>query len=511
MLGEILAEADPDSVPGSLVALGVPVRRHRGHTTRYKLSTSKGAAAIEFKRTAVSNGDLLQCLDRVSLEVQHSDANSVAIGTFRLNRDGDYREYELKEGLIYVDVAGLDSDSTCLVFCKRRHRAFYNIARPVPIGRVVSGSKVFYDLDITDRIEDFAPQAPADASTSLSFRRTTNLKTRISDGGTVVYSRVEAKLNGAAPRCADFLLKAVEGNVLNVAISSGSFMSVEGVRGVEIPERNPSERTRGCISIRNSGKEKGRFYFFKKTRPKAESHTVIGEITRGIVLVDLARSGDFLSVKINERIVNTIGMTQREAGRLLDSIGVVQERSGNTLDESIVVRQDPSTTLEIMSRGCVETIGLNKEMIAGIQLNEREAPHSVEFFRVATGLKSSLIGSLRVEYPYSRLVGAILLKADLSTVELPNLGPENVPTKLVRRGDIGITNFVKTRMGSIGIRVDPSREFGPTCESLESTNIIGRIVGESLDIILEADPGSDVFLTEAEKNPQSFAMSRRDS
>jgi UPF0288 family protein (methanogenesis marker protein 3) len=134
--------------------------------------------------------------------------------------------------------------------------------------------------------------------------------------------------------------------------------------------------------------------------------------------------------------------------------------------------------------------------LARIQLYDQAAPKSARLFRIASGMAFSRIGSLRVAYPYSPLVGAVLMINNPSAAGLGRIESENVPREGVHAGDIGMTNSVKERAGVIGIRVDGSKEFGPTCESLDSTNVVGRVVKGSIRIAKEAKEGEEVHLIE---------------
>ena len=502
-LGAVLSEANAFYEPGSTIAIGHRTKSLEPTSTKYQLITNRGSIVLEISRRNRQANAVLAKLAYALPSIQLSDANSLSIGPFDLQSKGTYKEFELDEGEIFLDASGMDAHRACLVLCKKRHRAYYSLVTSKPVGRIVAGKKTLLELTAKDKILGLSPFHIPDAALELSFQGTSDLQTMIDEEGTIVHSCVEVRLLDTSPDCADLFLHSIRGKSLMARMATGSFLSTDGLSGIQIIERNPTERGRGSISIRNEGKGQGQFYFFKRNRTKSASHTVIGEITKGMELVDFARERDLISIRANCQPIGTAGMTQIEAGNYLASLGITQLRDGSTSDQSVVVGQNPSTTLEILKRGSVETTGLDKDLIVRIRLDEDRAPNSIRYFRAATGLMFAPIGSLQIEYAYSQIVGAVLAKGNSSRVTCPTLHPENTPTSAVAQGEIGITNSVKERMGTIGVRIDRSREFGPTCEALEGTNIIGTLEKESIPIARMASQGSVIYVVETGEHPAS--------
>jgi UPF0288 family protein (methanogenesis marker protein 3) len=66
--------------------------------------------------------------------------------------------------------------------------------------------------------------------------------------------------------------------------------------------------------------------------------------------------------------------------------------------------------------------------------------------------------------------------------------PENKPSKMVREGEIGITNQAAKNAGLIGIKLEEDERYGPSGESFKATNIIGRLIDlEKLGMLKEGD------------------------
>jgi UPF0288 family protein (methanogenesis marker protein 3) len=57
-----------------------------------------------------------------------------------------------------------------------------------------------------------------------------------------------------------------------------------------------------------------------------------------------------------------------------------------------------------------------------------------------------------------------------------NIIPENTPATEVAAASLAITNDSRKGSGMVGVRLSKNREFGPTSEPFEGTNIIGRVL-----------------------------------
>jgi UPF0288 family protein (methanogenesis marker protein 3) len=56
------------------------------------------------------------------------------------------------------------------------------------------------------------------------------------------------------------------------------------------------------------------------------------------------------------------------------------------------------------------------------------------------------------------------------------LNPENMPKDEAPAAALAITNDSRKGAGLVGVRLSASKEFGPTSEPFEGTNIIGRVI-----------------------------------
>lgn len=494
-IASVLSQVNAYHVKGSIVAIGHGQRRNPVEMPRYRLSTNKGDVIFETSVENIGRHSFEGLMGSKSKLINVS-AKSVSIGPFVSCMSGRYQEYELLDGDIAMDNAGRGSGNSCLVISKGRHRAYYSLVPPVPVGRVLSGKKTVLALTPDDTVLGICRLPPSVQACMMAVRKATDLEVKITKEGTSVFTFAEATVNYSVPRCSELFLRASEGGIIRCELDTSTCLMADGLKGIRITGRNAVERKRGSISIRNDGKNSGKFYFYKRNRQGSVAHTVIGKITKGIELLDVAKAGDCASLLTNPRLIDCVGLTQNEAQDCLSSIQAGQTRRGDLADDAIVVEQRPAPTLWAKGLGSIETVGLPKERIVQIRLHEGSAPSSVRFFRAVTGLTYGMIGTLRIGLRYASMTGSVFLEGDVENAEVPNLDPENVPHGRVKPGDLGITNSIVSRVGTIGVRIDESEEYGPTCENLESTNIIGKVLGSSLNELRRGDKGQTVYISE---------------
>jgi UPF0288 family protein (methanogenesis marker protein 3) len=175
---------------------------------------------------------------------------------------------------------------------------------------------------------------------------------------------------------------------------------------------------------------------------------------------------------------------------VLERHGIKHIREGYAEDDGIVVEHYPATTLEIYKEGQVRCVGLPEDQILKVQLDEGSAPNSVRYFRRVTGLDLRRVGKLDVFFSTKEVV---LFKGDESLGR--SVMPENTPKGIVRSGEIGVTNSVKKFAGMVGIRLAESEKFGPTAESFDGTNLVGRVL-ENMGVLTGLREGKRVYMME---------------
>ncbi len=75
--------------------------------------------------------------------------------------------------------------------------------------------------------------------------------------------------------------------------------------------------------------------------------------------------------------------------------------------------------------------------------------------------------------------------------------PENSPVDEAPAAGLGITNDSRKGAGLVGVRLSANREYGPTSEPFDGTNMIGRIIDtEKLKKVKEREK---VYIREVRK------------
>jgi UPF0288 family protein (methanogenesis marker protein 3) len=104
-------------------------------------------------------------------------------------------------------------------------------------------------------------------------------------------------------------------------------------------------------------------------------------------------------------------------------------------------------------------------------LDDVSAPLSCAIFRQLTGLADHDAGVIPLFFKFDDV---FLFKPTVPpTVKII---PENMPTTEVPAASLAITNDSRKGSGMVGVRLSANREFGPTSEPFEGTNIIGRVL-----------------------------------
>ncbi len=126
-----------------------------------------------------------------------------------------------------------------------------------------------------------------------------------------------------------------------------------------------------------------------------------------------------------------------------------------------------------------------------VKLSDKD-PVSLHYFKKVTGLSHKPVGILKVQFTFE---GLPMLTFYGDEVRGKNLYPQD-PFKKVKRGDIGVTNQARPHHGLIGIRLQDSKEFGPTGEEPYGTNLVGKF-DDDLDRLLKDLKEEDiVYITE---------------
>jgi len=216
-------------------------------------------------------------------------------------------------------------------------------------------------------------------------------------------------------------------------------------------------------------------------------------VYNGMALLSYVGKGDRLTVVTDPPRILAVGMTQAEGERFLADAGIKVRRTGDASDDAIVVEQSPERTLEALDAGEVELFGVPKDRVFKVKLTDKDRI-SAGYFRKVTGLSHKPVGILKVQFTFEGLP-MVTFYGDEDRGK--NLYPQD-PFKRVKRGDIGLTNQARPHRGLIGIRLEDSKDYGPTGEEGYGTNIAGRFEDDLDRLMKDLNEDDTIYITEEE-------------
>ncbi|MDI9610269.1 MAG: methanogenesis marker 3 protein [Archaeoglobales archaeon] len=449
----------------------------------FKIQIGKGNITLK-----IENQELWKAIESKvqGLEIAWRTKRVLAFGPFSCDLKCSTVSHEYEPGEVVLSFAGGSMESAYLMFAVTRYPLTHCTISDGVVARVIEGLGVLRSLEIGEKIEKVEPVFGRKHSGGIRIRA--NKDEQLYEGDEI-YSQVSVDLRKDLPSASEYAMAVLERKNA-VEEFTNTFIRFEGLKGISIGEENPEKRIRGAVTIRRSGKNSGSVYFYLRDRMPHRDHCVVGFVESGIELLEVAQRGDKIKIVTNPSRIDLVGLTQAEAETLLAKRGLRQHREGDTEDHAVIVSQIPETSLEILSRGEVATFGVKASKVIKVRLFDELAPKTALYFRIATGLVSKKVGRLPV---YFKTRDLVVFKPNISFEE--PLIPENTPRVLVSAGEIGVTNMSRKHAGLIGVRFNDSKDFGPTAERFESTNIVGKIV-ENFDLIREAREGNEIYIME---------------
>lgn len=480
---------------------------------KYKFKTSKGSIIIEIiedenVKKDVDNScaniidkkiliDVFKAVhkDFEGLNIHWTSPNEVAIGPVKTELEPVSKEFKYYDGEVILSLSGFSNDSTHIIFAKEDHKSIYGVpdcSRGV-FAKIIGGKKTLDKLTEDDKVLSVNGIVERDTithSTSIS-----DLNTQLEEGNQVfTYVLLEPSKN--APKSSEHLFSLIDTEKIMIDYESNSFLGFYRLKGINKESEYISSRKRGTVTLRNNGKGVGNVYIYREDRVASPSHNMIGSVKKGMELIDMAKNGDYVTLKANPERIMTLAMTQKAAGEFLSERGIKQIKEGLVDDNAFVVAQTPKYTLDIIENKEVVTTGVSEDNLVLIDISEN-APRSAWYFRKITGLLENPVGALKVHFAYP---GMNIIMFEGNDKEAKGLIPENTPEGMVESGSIGLTNMSRKNTGLLGVRSEDSSEFGPTGEPFDGTNIVGKITEgiENLDSL----KGEDVLYV-CERMPKS--------
>ncbi len=472
---------------GSLIAVHLSEERLVSETSDFEIETDRGTMVLRLNDTpeaAVWRSSLDRIPGMSSRWITHDIAS---FGSFPTDLEVDrsvnrYRPYEC-----FLSLGGFDNHTTYMMIARDDHSNAYGAGRAV-IGRITVGRHILDLLREGDRILSVRPMMSETSKENVKV--TDDLSFKLEDGYRVE-TCMTVRLDEASPASAEHVLILASEGSLGITEATGSWAACSEDLDVDMPAEDARVREAGAVTVRNAGVGEGRVYMYRERRQISEAHSHAGDVVSGRALLANATAGSRVTVTTDPPRALAVGMTQAEGERFLKEAGIEAVRTGDTSDDAIIAEQTPERTLEAIASGKAEIFGVPRDRVFKIKLSDKD-PISLHYFRKVTGLSHKPVGSIKVQFTFEGLP-MVTFYGDENRGK--SLYPQD-PFKKVRKGDIGITNQARPHHGLIGIRLEDSKDFGPTGEEPYGTNIVGRFeddLGRLMDGLEEEDV---VYITE---------------
>ncbi|WP_394295945.1 methyl-coenzyme M reductase-associated protein Mmp3 [Methanolacinia petrolearia] len=490
--GSLLKDLVPQLSPNFSVAIIKPSESSEVTTGSFRIVTDEGEVTIELedKRAPTAVRELLISLfekkELLPMKIKWDDRYSASFGPFSSKIRPDKNAHRYSKGDLILGCGGYDPGNSYLIFSRADHIADHGSDKSGGIvGKVVSGLGVLGRWKKGSLITD-SERIISRIETGNSF--TTKDRSLPLEDGMEVVSRLEISATGfnedaidpTGSASVEHMLHALSKEKFEVNLKSSTFISDERLKDSIVPYEIKNPRLKGNVTVRTSGRKAGSVYIYLKDLPSSPSHTTTGRIEHGLELAKLASEGDRLHVVVTPPQIDLRGM------RIKDAITAAKKREilidyDDDSPDRIVVEQTPPTTMGILSEGKVSVRTVSEGHVINIRLEDEKAPRTCRIFRELTGLRWYNIGSLPLIFKYDDVA---LFKPKIPQKITINL--ENLPKDEVPANSLAITNDSRKGKGLIGIRRNPNREFGPTSEPFEGTNILGTVLDpEKLDSLKE--------------------------
>jgi len=474
------------------VALIHPATTQTSATHEYFITTNTGDFSLETTSLIQIAPDIFLNSQLHGLSVRWSDRDSVSFGTFQAVFTPARKGFLYNKGDIILGCAGYEPKHAHLTIAKRTHFADHGAGEDGGIiGHVISGFSSVKSFENKTTIERVEPVLTF--SDTVQAETTINLETSVSDGMQILtFISVRAwgydpdnpkQTDTSATKSVEHMLLALRNHFWKTNIVFSNHIRDDLMAGTTVPMENNLPRSPGTIMVRTHGKKIGSLYLYTGQLPKSLAHTCTGTVISGLELAMVAKKGDLFQIKIDPERFDIIGLTLKDARQLAEQRGIafsfetaiVADSSAevHALHEAeyLVIEQKPATTLEVLASGEVKAKVVPHTTVIDISLDDENAPKSTRIFREFTGLKYHSIGKMPLIFMYDDLY--------LFQIRIPkkvNVNPENMPTKSVLPGMLGLTNDSRKGVGYVGVRTLPNEEFGPTAEPFSGTNIFGYVL-----------------------------------
>ena len=492
---DVIDETNAPYTPGSIICLIKGKKELEKNISKYKIKTNKGSIILQLDESEEAKPLVdvwkSQYEDFVDLDVRWSTSTEVAVGPIVTDLEPTSDEFKYFEGDVVLSLSSFSNESTHLIMLKENTTNVYSVP-PYNKGifaRIIGGKKTLDNLTDDDKVIGIEPII--ERSTSTDMASVSDLSTVLEEGNEL-YTYISFNINDDSPTCVEHLFSIIKDGRIKVSYDSESFIGFYDLAGIDKPKEDTTQRTRGTITVRNTGVGVGRVYIYRENRVLTPNHTTVGNVVNGMEIIDIAKENDFITVQAEQQRLMLLNKTQKEASEILSQAGVEHMIDGLVDDDAVIVEQTPRHTIDILKEGRVITKAVKREDLCTIKFVDN-APRSVRYFKYISGLLENPVGKIKVHFAVPGM-HIVIFEGDKKLAK--GLVPENNPVEKVIRGQIGITNMASKSAGLIGIRFEDNYDFGPTAENFEATNIIGDITSD-YDHLEELKEGVEVYVTES--------------
>ena len=460
---------------GLSVGIIRPSTQEQAKTGNLTLTTTAGEVVIEITGKIV---DFLESPEIVQkLTLHWGDRYATAFGPFPSSIHPSRKPHLYERGDVILGCGGYEPARSYLIFSKTRHSADHGADESGGVfGKVISGRAVLDRWATGDRITRIVPVVSW-ADTSRSFT-TTDMSLIIEEGmqitthvNVIAQGYTKERISTEASGSVEHMLLALQSGKFAVTrATSTHILDSRRAGSSEIVTEFRHPRREGTVTVRTSGQLEGGIYIYRDDVPSSLVHNVTGQVIHGIELVKLAQEHDVLAINVMPQRIDLLGLSLARAKEISAERGflmIVDSEEG----ERIIVSQEPGNTLDVLKEGTVSVTTAPLEKVIDIELDDEKAPISCDIFRRITGLKEHDAGMIPVFFKFDDVV---LFKSPIPPGT--KINPENTPKDEAPAAALAITNDSRKGAGLVGVRLSANKEFGPTSEPFEGTNIIGHVI-----------------------------------
>jgi len=477
---------------GTLIAVHLSEEKLVKETSDFEIETTRGTLVMHLndsEEAKVWKGLAAKSIAGISARwVTHDIA---AFGSFPTDLKVDRSENGYRMYDCFLSLGGFDNSTTYLMIARDNHRGSYGAGKAV-IGRVTVGRHLLPLFKEGDQIVSVRPMMSEISTENVIVTKDLSMKV---EEGYKIETMVSIDLDRSSPASAEHILVLSSTGYMRATDVTGSYIACSEDLDVEVPPEDAGIRDKGTVAVRCEGLGQGRLYILKDKRQQSSSHNIAGNVTNGMAIVGYAKKDDIFTIVTNPPRALAVGMTMKAGEEFLKNAGITAERVGDTSDDAIVVEQTPEQTITALKDGKVTIKGVPKDRVFKITLQQQDDPRSVHYFRKITGLSHKPVGSMTVQFTFEGLPMVTFYGDEMKGKDIV---PHDKQFKKCKRGDIGITNQARPHHGLMGIRLQDSKEYGPTGEEPYGTNIIGKFDDDLDRLMKDLNDDDVVYIREVE-------------